>query len=266
MAPCSWQLETALGLGRHRLHHVSVTAALCRPHGCTVQAAAAMPSQYHQAEGQTKREVPQENVFMVTELLQCDLHDALGQEALLEQLAWRRRGHQIALDIAKGLSCAPQALLKVLPLAALHLQLHSGLAFGRLQAARAQVSLLPAPCSYGGPHRSSAHGAGLALDAADPAPGCLIWGAHGEPPGESVCVLLLAQNPALTLCWCPADLHNSQSAVHFDLKSPNILLAGDFKAKIAGAPDVLACLLCAVAGKSRASCTAFASLYGCQQH
>ena len=42
---------------------------------------------------------------MVTELMQCDLYDALGQETLLEQLSWRKRGVQIALDIARGLSC-----------------------------------------------------------------------------------------------------------------------------------------------------------------
>ena len=43
---------------------------------------------------------------MVTELLQCDLHDALGQESLVRQLAWRHRGHRVALDIATGMSCA----------------------------------------------------------------------------------------------------------------------------------------------------------------
>ena len=42
---------------------------------------------------------------MVTELMQCDLYDALRQGALAEQLSWRRRGYHIALDIAKGLSC-----------------------------------------------------------------------------------------------------------------------------------------------------------------
>ena len=39
------------------------------------------------------------------ELMECDLHDALGQESLQEQLAWRKRGVSIALDIARGLVC-----------------------------------------------------------------------------------------------------------------------------------------------------------------
>ena len=47
-----------------------------------------------------------DNVFMVTELMECDLHAALGQDALLEPLSWRKKGMQIALDIAMGLSCA----------------------------------------------------------------------------------------------------------------------------------------------------------------
>ena len=47
-----------------------------------------------------------DNLFMVTELMQCDLHAALGQDALLEPLSWRKKGMQIALDIAMGLSCA----------------------------------------------------------------------------------------------------------------------------------------------------------------
>ena len=43
---------------------------------------------------------------MVTELMECDLHAALGQESLHERLSWRRQGRQIAIDIATGLSCA----------------------------------------------------------------------------------------------------------------------------------------------------------------
>ena len=46
-----------------------------------------------------------DNVFMVTELMQCDLHAALGQHALLDQRSWRNQGILIALDIARGLSC-----------------------------------------------------------------------------------------------------------------------------------------------------------------
>ena len=41
----------------------------------------------------------------VTELMQCDLHAALGQASLLERLSWRKQGVHIALDIARGLSC-----------------------------------------------------------------------------------------------------------------------------------------------------------------
>lgn len=36
--------------------------------------------------------------------MQCDLHAALAEEALQEQLSWRNQGHLIALDIARGLS------------------------------------------------------------------------------------------------------------------------------------------------------------------
>ena len=46
------------------------------------------------------------DVFTVTELLQCDLHFALGQERLMQQLHWRKWGRRIALDIASGMSCA----------------------------------------------------------------------------------------------------------------------------------------------------------------
>ena len=42
----------------------------------------------------------------MTELMQCDLHSALAREPLLEQLSWRNQGQLIALDIARGLSCA----------------------------------------------------------------------------------------------------------------------------------------------------------------
>ena len=43
---------------------------------------------------------------MVTELMQCDLYAALGRDSLLGQLSWRRGGILIALDVARGLSCA----------------------------------------------------------------------------------------------------------------------------------------------------------------
>ena len=49
----------------------------------------------------------------VTELMQCDLYDALGHRSLQARLAWRRQGVRIALDIARGLSCElPSSLLR----------------------------------------------------------------------------------------------------------------------------------------------------------
>ena len=45
------------------------------------------------------------NCYMVTELMFCDLAHAVMEPGMSEQLAWRRWGHVIALDIASGLAC-----------------------------------------------------------------------------------------------------------------------------------------------------------------
>ena len=47
-----------------------------------------------------------EDVMMVTELMQCDLYAALAEPSLQDRLSWRKHGMLLALDIARGLSCA----------------------------------------------------------------------------------------------------------------------------------------------------------------
>ena len=50
--------------------------------------------------------------------MQCDLHAALAEDALLDQLSWRKQGMLIALDIARGLSCESHGPLP--PASSLH--------------------------------------------------------------------------------------------------------------------------------------------------
>ena len=170
----------------------------------------------------------QENVFMVTELLQCDLHDALGEEALSDQLAWRRRGRQIALDIAKGLSCARHPSTACAAVKWRVCSHSPGLGWPqtpRPQTSRPQPSQMPAQPGS----RTEAMPWWLApMVQVAPELQCTWRGP------SAVCAHVARPDDAR---W-PADLHDVQHAVHFDLKSPNILLASDFKAKIAGAPDL----------------------------
>lgn len=72
-----------------------------------------------------------DNLMMVTELMQCDLHTAFTRPDRAPQLSWYRQGRSVVLDIAKGLHHLHQS-----PRAVVHFDLKASPLHAELMRAR----------------------------------------------------------------------------------------------------------------------------------